>query len=101
MQSQVSEISPVLVEVKVEVPWDQVHRDLESGFTKLARTAHVKGFRPGKVPVQVVKQLFRAKVENDVVGAFIEKGLLSAVEEHKLILAAQPEVDAPEITKGE
>ncbi|MFO0693625.1 MAG: trigger factor [Polyangiales bacterium] len=101
MQSQVSEISPVLVEVKVEVPWDQVHRDLETGFTKLARTAHVKGFRPGKVPVQVVKQLFRAKVENDVVGAFIEKGLLAAVEEHKLMLAAQPEVDAPEITKGE
>src|SRR5690606_26105665 len=28
MQSQVSEISPVLVEVKVEVPWDRVQKDL-------------------------------------------------------------------------
>ena len=32
MKSQVSEISPVLVEVKVEVPWDTVKEDLDKHF---------------------------------------------------------------------
>src|SRR6478609_2438524 len=101
MASQVSEISPVLVEVSVQVPWDQVHRDLEATFAKLARTASVKGFRPGKVPLKIVKQIFKGKVEADVVGSLVEKNLIAAVEEHKLLLAAQPEVEAPALTQGE
>ena len=58
MQSEVSEISPVLVEVKVEVPWDEVRKDMEDGYARMQKTARIKGFRPGKVPRTVVKQLF-------------------------------------------
>lgn len=101
MQSQVSEISPVLVEVKVEVPWDRVSKDLESSFSKLARTAHVKGFRPGKVPLQVVKKLFKRQVQAEVAGALIEQGLISAVQKHEIAIVSQPQVDeAPEIKDG-
>ncbi len=101
MQSQVSEISPVLVEVKVEVPWDRVEKDLKSSFDKLARTAHVKGFRPGKAPLHVVKQLFRRQVHAEVAGTLIEQGLMSAVQKHEIQIVAQPQVrEAPEIKDG-
>jgi trigger factor len=101
MQSQVSEISPVLVEVKVEVPWDRVQKDLNSTYSKLARTARVRGFRPGKVPLNVVKQLFKKQVQAEVAGSLIEQGLMSAVEEHDIAIVAQPEInDAAEITDG-
>jgi trigger factor len=101
MQSQVSEISPVLVEVKVEVPWDRVQKDLHTTYSKLARTARVRGFRPGKVPLNVVKQLFKKQVQAEVAGSLIEQGLMSAVEEHSIAIVAQPEVsDTAEITDG-
>jgi trigger factor len=101
MQSQVSEISPVLVEVKVEVPWDRVSKDLESSFSKLARSAHVKGFRPGKVPLHVVKQLFKRQVHAEVAGSLVEQGLMTAVQKHEIAIVAQPQVnEAPEIKAG-
>lgn len=101
MQSQVSEISPVLVEVKVEVPWDQVSKDLESRFGKLARTAHVKGFRPGRVPVPVVRKLFKRQVQAEVAGSLIEQGLISAVQKHEIAMVSQPQVDeVPDIQQG-
>ena len=50
MHSQISEISPVEVEVTVEVPWERVQRELDSTYSMLGRTARVRGFRPGKAP---------------------------------------------------
>ncbi|MEM9074593.1 MAG: trigger factor [Myxococcota bacterium] len=95
MQSEVSEISPVLVEVKVQVPWDHVQKGLNAEYTKLARTAKVRGFRPGKVPRHVVKQLFGKQVKAEVTGSLVEAGLMAAVEQHEIQIVAQPKVDSP------
>lgn len=101
MQIEVREVSPVLVEVTVAVPWARVSKSLEERFSRLARTAKVKGFRPGKVPVGVVKNLFRKQVESEATGSLLDEGLTAAVEQHGISLAAQPEVDPPAIVAGE
>lgn len=101
MQIEVREVSPVLVEVKVQVPWDRVHKALEERFVRLSRTARVKGFRPGKVPVNVVRNLFKGQVEAETAGQLLEEGLGAAVDQHSLALAAQPEVEQPGIARGE
>lgn len=101
MQSEVSEISPILVEIKIEVPWDTVSKDLENGFTRVSKIAKVKGFRPGKVPRDVVKKLYRREVESDVSQRIVERTLIEAVEKHEISIAARPELEAPEITSGE
>ena len=101
MQSQVSEISPVLVEVKVEIPWETVQKDLNDTYKELTRTAKVSGFRPGKVPTNVIKQLYGKQVRAQVSGSLIEQGLLHAVREHEIAMIAQPDVDSGEVKKGE
>lgn len=101
MQVEVREISPVLVEVKVQVPWARVHQTLEERFVRLSKTARVKGFRPGKVPLAIVKNLFRKQVEAEATGTLLEEGLGKAVDDHALALAAQPEVDPPAIAQGD
>lgn len=101
MSSQVSEISPVLVEVKVEVPWATVQKDMEDGYTRAARTARIKGFRPGKVPRSVVKQMYGAQVRNEVLTSLIEKGLWSAIEEHSIAAVATPSVEPSPMKDGE
>lgn len=101
VQTELSEISPVMVEVKVEVPWETVDKELSSSFKTLARTAKVRGFRPGKVPTHVVRKLYGAQVEAEVTGTLVERGLMEAVQKHKIQIVAQPEVDEPVFTKGE
>ena len=102
MQSQISEISPVLVEVSVEVPWDRVEKALEGSYNQLGRTAKVKGFRPGKVPRTVLKQLYGPRVQQEVVQNLVEAGLGHAVEQHKLAVVAVPPLEnTPGIKLGE
>jgi trigger factor len=74
MQAQISEISPVLVQVSVEVPWADVEKAIEGSYITLSRSAKVKGFRQGKVPRNVLKQLFGAKVKHEVVNNLVESG---------------------------
>ena len=92
MQSQVSELSPVRVQLKVQVPWEQVQKGLDAEFSKLARTAKVRGFRPGRVPKHIVKRLFGPQVRSQVAEQLIERGLMAAVTEHSLPIVEPPEV---------
>ncbi len=98
MHSEVSEISPIQVEVKVQVPWERIRKDLDVGFSRVARTAKIKGFRPGKVPRDVVRKVFGAQVRAEVASGLIEAGLTHAVETHDLHIVSQPEVAPPPLT---
>jgi trigger factor len=102
MQSQISEISPVLVQVSVEVPWPDVEKAIEGSYSQLGRTAKVKGFRPGKVPRNVLKQLFGPRVKQEVVSNLVETGLGKAVEQHRLAVVSVPPLETvPEFRQGE
>ena len=101
MQSEIREISPVLVEVTVEVPWDRIQKDLDDTYRELGKTARVRGFRPGKVPKNVMKQVYGRQVAAQVTGTLVEQGLMHAVQEHELHIVAQPEMEeAPELQQG-
>ena len=84
MQSQVSEIDPVTVEIQVEVPWDRVQKGMDDTFSKLQKTARVKGFRPGKAPRSVLQQLFSKDVKAEVVSNLVEESVIAAVKQHEL-----------------
>ncbi len=101
MHSQVDQISPVVVEVKIEVPWDKVNENLEGAYRNLQRTARVRGFRPGKVPRNVVKNLLGKSVEREVTTRLMEEGLAEAVREHSLEPVAMADVDPPPIAQGQ
>jgi trigger factor len=95
MQSEIREISPVLVEVTVEVPWDRIHKDLNDTYREIGKTARVRGFRPGKVPKNILKQVYGQQAAAQVTGTLVEQGLMHAVQEHELHIVAQPEMEEP------
>ena len=100
MQAQVDRVSPVLVEIKVEVPWSKVNEHLEQAYRTLQRTARVRGFRPGKVPRAVVKGMMSKSVEQDVQNRIVEEQLGEVVKEHKLEAIAMTSMDAKSIAEG-
>jgi trigger factor len=101
MQSQVDQISPVLVEVTVEVPWAKVNENLEGAYRNLQRTAKVRGFRPGKVPRNVVKSLMGKSVEREVAERLMEEVLAEAVKEHALVPVSIAHMDSSVIVEGQ
>lgn len=101
MQSEVNELSPTEVEVSIEIPWEDVKKDLDASYRKLGQTARVKGFRKGKIPPKVLRQLFGKQVRVEVMGDLVEKGLIRAVTDHQLEIVAEPSVDGAEIHDGQ
>ncbi len=69
MQVQVARISPVVMELAVEVPADAVKAEVDKAYVDLQKKAHVRGFRPGKAPRQVLAHLYGPQVASDVVNA--------------------------------
>lgn len=101
MESRVEELSPVLVELKISVPWKTVEQGLDDAYRTLQKRARVRGFRPGKVPRDVVKKLMGESVKQEVSSNLVQQGLGSAVREHSLDPVAVPEISDAVITDGQ
>ncbi|MEY4577918.1 MAG: hypothetical protein RL701_2621 [Pseudomonadota bacterium] len=101
MQSQLETISPVLVQVKVEVPWQKVNDDLETAYRTTQRTARIRGFRPGKVPRDVVKNVLGKSIRSEVTAELIRQGIGHAVEQHQLEPVSYQDLSPAEISEGQ
>ncbi|HEV3191543.1 MAG TPA: trigger factor [Polyangiaceae bacterium] len=100
MQVQVARISPVVMELAIEVPADAVSAEVEKAYVTLQRKARVRGFRPGKAPRQVLAHLYGPQVANDVVNALVKETLPKALSEKQVQPVNQPEVEAGKFQHG-
>jgi trigger factor len=101
MQITIEDISPVEKRVEFEVPWPDVAAKLDKAYDKLRREVRLKGFRPGKVPRQVVEKLYKHSVEDDVAREVVELAITQAVQEKQIAPIAPPTVDKLELKHGE
>ena len=94
MQVTVQRISPVVMELQIEVPADAVKTEVEKAYVNLAKKARVKGFRPGKTPRSVLTHLFGPSVQNDVANAIVNETLPRVLTENNVAPIGQPSVEA-------
>ena len=97
----IEDISPVEKRVDFEVPWVEVAARLDKAYDKLRREVRLKGFRPGKVPRQVVEKLYKHRVEDEVARESVEMAIGQAVSEKQIAPIAPPTVDKLELKQGE
>ena len=69
-------------------------------LTEIAGTASIPGFRPGKVPMSVVKGRFGEQVKGDVIRTSLDDGAKDAIESNGLKLASQPKLDIVSFEDG-
>ena len=96
MEVTVQRISPVVMELSVEIPAVTVKAQVDKAYLTLGKKAHVKGFRPGKAPRAILTQLFGAQVSNDVANAIVSESLPKVLSDKNLTPVNQPDVQAPE-----
>jgi trigger factor len=101
MQVTVEKLSPVLVELQVEVPADQVRTEVERAYSALARTARVRGFRPGKAPRAVLAHIFGGRVHQEVAQKLMDETLGKAIADQQLQQLTQPAIAPAELRPEE
>tara|TARA_B100001059_G_scaffold113360_2_gene113555 strand:- start:2091 stop:3419 length:1329 start_codon:yes stop_codon:yes gene_type:complete len=85
----------------VGVPADRVDTVVNQRLQEAARNARLPGFRPGKVPIKVMKQRFGAGVRQEVLGEVISQSFQEAVVSENLRPAGQPSIEARKMDAGQ
>ena len=86
--------------IKVQVPAERIEREVEDRLKSLSKRAKINGFRPGKVPMQVVKQHFGAQVRSEVVTDLLQSSCNEALAHEKLNPAGGPRIDSVNAPPG-
>lgn len=97
MQVTVEDINSVKKTLHIEIPEEEVTRELDRAYNALKKNAKVKGFRPGKVPRSALERLFKKDVHADVTSKLIQSSFLDAIKETELKIVGNPQVDPPEL----
>ena len=80
--------------LKITVPHLEVEDKIKSRLEKLSREVRLKGFRPGKVPKQVVEKQFGPSVRGEVIQDLIDQHLRETMIKEALRPAAMPHIEA-------
>ena len=97
MPFKVEDVSSVKKTLHIEIPQDEVARELDKAYNQLKKSAKVKGFRPGKVPRSVLERMFKKDVHADVSSRLIQSSFIDAIKQTELNIVGNPELDPPEL----
>ncbi len=96
MQVSVESLGSLERRMTFRLPADRLEDQVGGRLREIARTARIKGFRPGKVPAKVIEQRFGQQVRDEVLDGMLREGFDEAVRENALRLAGSPRIERSE-----
>jgi len=87
-------------EFTIIVPLSDVEAEVEGRLLELCKTVKMKGFRPGKVPLSIIRRQYRPSVLGEVLERSIQKSSQKAIEERELRPALQPKIEITDYGDG-
>lgn len=100
MNVNVEEISSIKKKVSIEIPGNEVTKEVDSFYKDLGKKAKIKGFRPGKVPRNILERYFKDYVKAEVVQKLIGDSYPKALTETNLEPVSPPVIDPGEFSEG-
>ena len=100
MQVSVENTSALERRLTIGVPAERVENEVNKRLQQTARRAKVPGFRPGKVPMSVIRQRFEDSARQEALGDLIQATFYEAIVEQKLNPAGTPSVEPKVFEKG-
>lgn len=93
----VEHTGPCLANITFEVSPEEYKRSRTQGLKNIAARTRMKGFRPGKAPVQMIEKQYGEQVDSDLTQHFIQHAIEKAAKEHELKLATGPRLKLEDI----
>ena len=97
MNCRIEEIDTFGRKLHIDIPAADFNERVVAKLRKLSTTAKIKGFRPGKVPLEIIKRYYGEEVENDVIAALIRENYIRAVEKHSFHTMGIPSFEDVEV----
>ena len=82
-----------MTNLRVTVDKKTINDQIIGRFEELKKTINLKGFRPGKVPVEILKRQFGKAVYGEVLDKVLKESSTKALEDKKIKVAGQPKID--------
>ena len=101
MRVSVETTSGLERKLTVGVPADDVDSAVDKKLVDAAKNVRLPGFRPGKVPMRVMKQRFGAGVRQEVLGDVVNRSFQEAVTAENLRPAGQPSIEIKTFESGQ
>jgi trigger factor len=86
--------------MRVQVPAAEVDREVESRLRSYGKRARLKGFRPGKIPFNVIKRQFGGQVRAEVLDHLVRSTFAEALGREKLAPAGGPRIEPGKLEEG-
>jgi len=101
MNINIKKISSNQVELEIEIPAPQVENYFKIAASELSKNMKISGFRPGKVPIEIVEQEKGSQTLYDqAANLVIQKTLPKIILDKKLEVVGQPEIVVTHIARG-
>jgi trigger factor len=97
----VEKASPITRKLTIKVPANIVADRFEKSLREVAKTAKIKGFRPGMVPLPMVKKFYGDDVRHHVFHKLVDESYSEALRKEKIQAVGQPQIDTPESKKAD
>jgi len=103
MKVVVNKLPGSKVEIKVEIPSTQMDMYFETAASNLSKDMKVDGFRPGKVPIEIVeKEKGSQKVYEEAANLAIQRTLAKAILDNKIEIVGQPvDITVLKVARGD
>ena len=92
MKSELVDVNETRRDLSIEVPSEVVDEAIGHAAAKLGRSARIPGFRPGKVPANVIRQRFKPQIMQDVAEHLVSKAVGDALVEKGVEPIATPDI---------
>ena len=86
--------------LRVQVPAARVDDEVSVRLRNVARSAKIKGFRPGKAPAKVIRQRYGDQVRQEVLQEVLQSTYSEAVTQEKLRPVGNPQIEPENLDEG-
>lgn len=87
------DISPVRKSIEVEIPADRISSEAQRVTSEFSRQAKLPGFRPGKVPVNVVRTRFAKEIQEEVMSRLLPVSFREAIADKGVEPVGDPHLE--------
>lgn len=94
MQISVEKTSNSARKINIVIPMEQINAEIKEKINKFGREVKLNGFRPGRVPISVIKQKYGPAIYQEVIENLIDSELNRAIMEHKLDLIGEVNLES-------
>jgi trigger factor len=101
MQIKETSVEGLKHEIKVVIGGAEIERNLVDRLNEIGRTVTLPGFRPGKVPLPILRKRFAPSLLREILEKMLNESTAQAIEAHQVRPALAPQLELPSYAEGQ